>query len=538
MHHLRQGPGGRGRWARTLLLATALASSAACGSYLSDTQLLSANDAEFRTTPGAPGTGPGVAGQPVPASPGGAGSDAALQSAGPAGSTGGSAAGPSGAPGVIPAAGPTRAGTSGAAGATGSARAAGGSAAAGGVGTGPAGAGGSPAAGAPAPAAGSGAAALPGLKSDGSVIKLGSIAVRSGPLGAAMQPAIDSSRAWVNDVNARGGLAGHPVELVAVDDRGDPSTALALARRLVEQDGVLAIYATGMPTTEQSVAPYLQQKGVPIIGGCICNTQVEDSQIVFQVGYGSKKGLSWAQLAPVLDGSDKRRAAVLYCREAQTCSDLRDAIHDWVEKGGVPIQIVYEAQISIAQPDFTGEVIQARNAGADVIVTLAENPTTIRVARSAHRQNWNPVIATQQGGSDERYIRDGGADVAGSLISHTTASWVNSPLMADYREAMARYVPGGARGGMGANVWVAGKLIEKLAEHFPAHPTSADVLNGLYSLHGETLGGRIPPTTYTRGKGNADVNLCSVTARIEGGKWVELKGPETFTCAPGWKPGS
>jgi branched-chain amino acid transport system substrate-binding protein len=91
---------------------------------------------------------------------------------------------------------------------------------------------------------------------------------------------------------------------------------------------------------------------------------------------------------------------------------------------------------------------------------------------------------------------------------------------------------------MGANVWVAGKLIEKVAERFPARPTSADVLNGLYSLRGETLGGRIPPITYTRGKGNADVNICSVTARIEGGKWIELKGPDSFSCAPGWKPGT
>ena len=315
-----------------------------------------------------------------------------------------------------------------------------------------------------------------------------------------------------------------------------PTKAEAI-RRLVEQDGVLAIYATHMPTTEQAVAPYLLEKGVPIIGGCICNTQVDDSPIVFQVGYGSRKGLSWAQLAPALDGSQARKAAVLYCREAQTCTDLRDSIRDWVTKGGVPIEVVYEAQISIAQPDFTGEVIQARQAGADVIVTLAENPTTIRVARSAHRQNWHPVIVTQQGGSDERYIRDGGADVEGSLISHTTASWVNSPLMADYREAMGRFVPGGVRGGMGANVWVAGKMIEKLAEKFPPKPSSADFLNGLYALRGETLGGRIPPTSYIRGQGNANVNICSVTAKIENGKWVELKGHDQFSCAPGWKPG-
>jgi branched-chain amino acid transport system substrate-binding protein len=178
---------------------------------------------------------------------------------------------------------------------------------------------------APAPGAtagGSAAPALPGTD-DGSVIRLGSIGVRSGPLGAAMQPAIDAARAWVNDVNARGGLNGHPVELISVDDRGDPNAALAHVRRLVEQEKVLAIYASHMPTTEQAVAPYLLEKGVPIIGGCICNTQVDDSPIVFQVGYGSLKGLSWAQLAPVLDGSAARKAAVLYCREAPAACRCR-----------------------------------------------------------------------------------------------------------------------------------------------------------------------------------------------------------------------
>ncbi|HET9772734.1 MAG TPA: ABC transporter substrate-binding protein [Acidimicrobiia bacterium] len=506
-----------------------------CGSYLSQDALLEANNAQFRSEKGASG-GPaaadgtngaveaavGVDGAPA-ASPG---ADAGR--ADPGAGVAGAAAGPGAARTS------TGAGTPGRSSGTGSAAAgqAGGRTAAGAASAG-SGTSATPSAGA---RGGAGSVPLPPGEGDGSVIRLGSIGVRSGPLGAAMQPTIDAARAWVNDINARGGLRGHPVELISVDDRGDPNQALALTRRLVEQDKVLAIYASHMPTTEQAVAPYLLEKGVPIIGTCICNTQVDNSQIVFQVGYGSLKGLSWAQLAPVLDGSKARKAAVLYCREAQTCTDLRNAIRDWVTKGGVPIEVVYEAQISIAQPDFTAEVIQARQAGADVIVTLAENPTTIRVARSAHRQNWHPVIATQQGGSDERFIRDGGADVEGALISHTTASWVNSPLMADYRDAMARYVPGGVRGGMGAHTWVAGKLIEKLAERFPAKPSSADVLAGLYSLRGETLGGRIPPTSYVKGQGNADVNICSVTARIENSKWVELKGPEQFSCAPGWKP--
>ena len=299
MHRQRRGS--------ALLLATALALTA-CGSYLSDDQLLSANDAEFRLTNGPDGSAQAGAGRPVAtAAPTGSEGEAPSSAAPVTGGAGVGVGGQAGTTGAASSSG-APAGRSGAApGSPGGATPAQGNAAgAGGAGPGNAGGGsGSGAVATPGPGAG----ALPGLQSDGSVIKLGSIAVRSGPLGAAMQPAIDAARAWVNDINARGGLAGHPVELVTVDDRGDPSTALALARRLVEQDGVLAIYGTGMPTTEQAVAPYLLQKGVPIIGGCICNTQVDDSQIVFQVGYGSKKGLSWAQLAPVLDGSDKRKAA-------------------------------------------------------------------------------------------------------------------------------------------------------------------------------------------------------------------------------------
>src|SRR5581483_6299294 len=127
---------------------------------------------------------------------------------------------------------------------------------------------GRPPAGAAAPAAG--VPSAPIATAAGRTIKLGQIATRTGPVGAAMQSGIDATRAWVADVNARGGLAGHPVELVAVDDRGDPNQALSLARQLVEKDGVLALYASLQVTTVQAILPYLESRGVPIIGSCAC----------------------------------------------------------------------------------------------------------------------------------------------------------------------------------------------------------------------------------------------------------------------------
>jgi branched-chain amino acid transport system substrate-binding protein len=89
---------------------------------------------------------------------------------------------------------------------------------------------------------------------------------------------------------------------------------------------------------------------------------------------------------------------------------------------------------------------------------------------------------------------------------------------------------------MGSVVWAAGKLLEKAAERFSARPTAGDVLEGLYALKGETLGGRLPPLTFARGRGHADTNTCHVPMIVKGGQVVPLIGPAHFSCTPGWKP--
>src|SRR5205807_9885797 len=71
-----------------------------------------------------------------------------------------------------------------------------------------------------------------------STILLGSVGTESGPIGQQLVPLLPAARAWISDVNARGGLNGHPVKLITGDDGGDPNRALALARRMVDEDKV------------------------------------------------------------------------------------------------------------------------------------------------------------------------------------------------------------------------------------------------------------------------------------------------------------
>jgi len=110
-----------------------------------------------------------------------------------------------------------------------------------------------------------------------------------------------------------------------------------------------------------------------------------------------------------------------------------------------------------------------------------------------------------------------------------------SPKFADYVAALDRYAPGAIKGNLGQVVWVAGKLMEKIATGFPANPTKDDFLAGLYALRGETLGGLLPPLTYIEGKGSALTNLCTVPILVDKNRFVTPKG-DSFVCAPGWKP--
>jgi branched-chain amino acid transport system substrate-binding protein len=226
--------------------------------------------------------------------------------------------------------------------------------------------------------------------------------------------------------------------------------------------------------------------------------------------------------------SQARKIANLYCREASSCAAQARRVREYADQYGM--QVVFEAQVSIAQPDYTGEVLAARNAGADAIITSVDEASIVRIARSAERQGWGPVIAGSYTVNNDVLIR-AGKDAVGILGFSATAPYCCSPLLKPYREAVARFQPGARLAGYGSTAWVQGKLVERLADFFgaKANPTSADILDALYSLKDETLGGLVPPITFNQGP-HVRVNRCMVPIKIGEGAIVAPLG-ERFVCA-------
>ncbi len=99
-----------------------------------------------------------------------------------------------------------------------------------------------------------------------SPVVLASVGTYSGPIGTVLTPMLQATQAWVNTANARGGLNGHPVQLIVYDDGGDPAKSRAQVQEAVEKRRAIAFVQMGQPITGQCCIDYITAKRIPVIG--------------------------------------------------------------------------------------------------------------------------------------------------------------------------------------------------------------------------------------------------------------------------------
>jgi len=100
----------------------------------------------------------------------------------------------------------------------------------------------------------------------GAPLRVGMTAALSGPassLGLGMKAGIEAA---FRQLNEQGGVAGRPLELVALDDGYEPARAAPNMRRLIDDEHVFAVLGnTGTPTAAVTV-PIANEKRVPLFG--------------------------------------------------------------------------------------------------------------------------------------------------------------------------------------------------------------------------------------------------------------------------------
>jgi branched-chain amino acid transport system substrate-binding protein len=362
------------------------------------------------------------------------------------------------------------------------------------------------------------------VTSTGSPVRIGLVGTLSGPIGATVVPVRDGVQAWVESVNARGGVNGHPVELIIADDQADSARHRALVQELVEERGVVAFVGNTDGLTGAGSLDYLEEREIPVIGGDLGATWSYESPVLFPQA-SSGRALVQAAIAGIATQAAEaghEEVAFVACAEVQVCRDAAAAASAQATDYGV--NLVYAAEVSLFQPDFTAECISARDAGADVMGVVMDGNGISRLAQSCARQDYHPVFAFTSTVILPEHQSD--PELQGALIPVNVAPWfAETPAVEEYREALATFMPDVEPSAGSMIGWVAGKLFERATSALPEPPTSGAVLDGLHDIVDDDLDGLTQPLTFRRGE-PADPIVCWFNVSIVDGAFASPDGGE------------
>ncbi|MHB8466644.1 MAG: ABC transporter substrate-binding protein [Acidimicrobiales bacterium] len=328
--------------------------------------------------------------------------------------------------------------------------------------------------------------------------------------------------AWSKWVNAKGGINGHPIQLYVADDGGDESRSVSIVHDFVENKHVIALLNYSGASVV-GVGNYVKTKNVPIIGGNVTEQTWTQNPMLFPQD-AATNGHFWGA-ARLASAAGVKKIATVYCTEVAACSQSNSTFVQYAHAEG--LDVVYQGQISFTQPDYTAECLQMRNSGAQAVVPITENTSTVRLAQSCGRQGYNPIY-------DLQAVNDGMAAIPqfdnsiGNLASFPWFVHTGPPGVADYVQALQQYAPNRLTDGVDVqtDAWIIGTIFEKAAARVSDTPTAQEILQGLWKMKNETFNGLLlggEARTFTQGQPTAET-FCVYNTRIQGGKWTAPQG--------------
>jgi branched-chain amino acid transport system substrate-binding protein len=375
-----------------------------------------------------------------------------------------------------------------------------------------------------------------GASDSPSAVTIADLCSCTGPEASSISQTSATMQAWASWVNSHGGLEGHQVHLVILDDGYSAAKALANAQTAINQDHAVAIFDNS--DEDPSFASVAKAANVPVLGGQETDSGWQNSDF-FPAGatfnYTNVVGAIVAKDAGV------KKFAALYCVEVSICAE---SVHQGEQVAShYGIKYVYTAGIGFAAPNYTAQCLAAKQSGATAMTVGDASSIVEHVVQDCAAQDYTPRQLSSDGTVAIAWLTIPAFN--GNIDTQSDYLWfVHNSATATMYDALDKYASGVPTGPNFGEIvlqsWADGALLQaavQAAKATSAAPiTSAVILKGLYGLpSGETLGGLAPPLHFV--KGEPPNNSCYFEMGIKNGKFVVLHGGTTI-CAPLVKAGT
>jgi branched-chain amino acid transport system substrate-binding protein len=273
-------------------------------------------------------------------------------------------------------------------------------------------------------------------------LKLGLVAAMSGQSAKSGEAIVRGLSLAIDEVNAKGGVLGKKVELLARDDESNPAKGVLAARELVQREKVAAFFGGIDTPVSLAIVPFANQTKTPFMGVWAAGTPITRNgaaeNYVFRV----------SAVDELVDAALVDYAVKKYGAKKPGLILINNPWGESNEKGlkaalaakSLPYAGVEKFETN--DVDVVPQLSRLKQAGTDVLLLVANVAPSAQVVKSLDRMGWEVPIVSHWGPAGGRFTELAGPSAAKVHFIQTFSFSGNpSPKAAAVLEGLKKKYP-------------------------------------------------------------------------------------------------
>ncbi len=205
---------------------------------------------------------------------------------------------------------------------------------------------------------------------------------------------------WANEINAKGGLLGRPVEFKIYDDESNVGKAVMFAEKAITVDKVDLLFGGYPGTAARAVMPVVEKHKYVYVsmGG---HMKSFEQGYTYSFGAPPLMGEWWYegffQWLETLPADQRPKKAASFTMNNPIGASLTDSIVRWTKKLGIELAI--DERYNLPLPDATPLVMKAKQSDCDILFANGFFADGVMMVRAAKSLDYNPKAILQGIGS-------------------------------------------------------------------------------------------------------------------------------------------
>ena len=253
----------------------------------------------------------------------------------------------------------------------------------------------------------------------------------SSPMGVSMR---DGAKLAVTEINAKGGIMGRKIEMIERDDEAKNERGVQIAQELINKEKVVATVGyinSGVALASQR---FYQEAKIPVMNNVATATtitkQFADQPENYVFRNSANDSIQSAMIVEELIARRKYTKVAILADSTNYGQLGREDLEKALKAKGITAVAI--EKYNIKDVDMTPQLLKAKEAGAEVVITYGIGPELAQIANGMIKLGWKVPMMGSWTLSMGNFIDNAGKNADGAIMPQTFIQEANTPKRASF----------------------------------------------------------------------------------------------------------